>query len=263
MKELEARGHIVLEPNKGELASGLCGEGRMQEPEQLCQAIVDQLKKKADLKGKSILISAGPTYEAVDPVRFIGNYSSGLMGYELANECAERGASVTLVSGPTHLTVNHPNIEKVNVESAKQMFDACTNSFQKADIAIMAAAVADFRPEIAAKEKIKKSNNLDSIKLVPTTDILKALGESKTKKQFLVGFALETENEIENAKTKLQNKKLDFIVLNSLKNEKAGFGKNTNQVSIIDKKMTVTDFEAKTKKEVAVDIVNKIVELNP
>lgn len=262
VKELQARGHVLLEPNKGELASGLCGEGRMQEPEQLFQAIVDQLKKKADLKGKSVLISSGPTYEAIDPVRFIGNYSSGLMGYELANECANRGAAVTLVSGPTQLMASHPNIKIVDVVTAEEMYKASKATFPDTDIAIMAAAVADFKPENTATEKIKKSNSFNAIQLVPTADILKELGNMKNKNQFLVGFALETENEISNAKKKLQNKNLDFIVLNSLRNEKAGFGKATNQVTIIDRAFAVTDFEAKTKKEVAADIVNKIVELN-
>ncbi len=262
VKELVARGHVLLEPRKGELASGLCGEGRMQEPDQIMQVIIDQLKKKADLEGKSILISAGPTYEAIDPVRFIGNHSSGKMGYALAQECAIRGASVILVSGPTHLEINHPNIKKIDVITADEMYEACVLSFPKVDWAIMSAAVADFKPSNLAIKKIKKTESFDIINLSSTVDILMKLGELKSKDQFLVGFALETDDEIENAKKKLKNKNLDFIVLNSLNNKDAGFGKDTNQVSIIDKAQNITDFGAKSKVEVAVDIVNKIVEMN-
>jgi phosphopantothenoylcysteine decarboxylase / phosphopantothenate---cysteine ligase len=261
VQELVARGHLLIEPNKGELASGLCGEGRMQEPEELFKIISEQLKKKADLKDKSVLISAGPTYEAIDPVRFIGNHSSGLMGYSLALECASRGAKVTLVSGPTQLGTSHPNIEIIDVSSAQEMLDACVLNFSKADITIKAAAVADFKPKQIADQKIKKSSTFNTIELIPTEDILAKLGELKTKKQILVGFALETNNEVENAKKKLKNKNLDFIVLNSLQNKKAGFGKSTNQISIIDKAFNQMDFDAKSKSEVASDIVNKITEL--
>jgi phosphopantothenoylcysteine decarboxylase/phosphopantothenate--cysteine ligase len=262
VNELVARGHVLLEPRKGELASGLCGEGRMQEPDQIMQVIVDQLKKKADLEGKSVLISAGPTYEAIDPVRFIGNHSSGKMGYALAQECAIRGASVILVSGPTHLQINHPNIKRIDVITADEMYKACISSFPKVDMAIMSAAVADFKPSNLAIKKIKKTESLNVINLTSTDDILKKLGELKSKDQFLVGFALETDDEIEHAKKKLKNKNLDFIVLNSLNNRDAGFGKDTNQVSIIDKEQNITDFGAKSKVEVAVDIVNKIVKMN-
>jgi len=261
VNELVARGHILLEPNHGELASGLCGEGRMQEPDQIMKIIVDQLKKKADLEGKSVLISAGPTYESIDPVRFLGNHSTGLMGNELAEECANRGANVTLVSGPSNLQISHPNIKKINVISADEMFNACIAAFPQTNIAIMAAAVADFKPKNVSSNKIKKSDTFNSIDLVPTKDILAKLGELKKKNQFLVGFALETNNEIENAKKKLKNKNLDFIVLNSLQNKEAGFGKKTNQVTIIDKAFNQVDYGPKTKKEVAADIVNKIKEL--
>ena len=261
VKELVARGHVLLEPRKGELASGLCGEGRMQEPDQIMQVIVDQLKKKADLKGKSVLLSAGPTYEAIDPVRFIGNHSSGLMGYALAKECAARGASVILVSGPTHLEASHPKIKKICVISAEEMYEVCVSTFPQMDIAIMAAAVADFTPETKADQKIKKSDAFNSINLLPTKDILKKLGELKTQDQFLVGFALETNNEVKNAKKKLKNKNLNFIVLNSLRNKDAGFGKKTNQISIIDNKNNQIDYEAKSKNHVASDIINKIVEM--
>ena len=261
VKELVARGHLLIEPNKGELASGLCGEGRMQEPEELFKIIREQLKKKADLEGKSVLISAGPTYEAIDPVRFIGNHSSGLMGYSLAHECASRGADVTLVSGPTHLEATHPNIKTIDVRSAEEMFDACVTNFSKADITIKAAAVADFRPSKIADQKIKKSSEIPTIELTPTKDILSELGKLKSKNQILIGFALETNNEIENAKTKLKNKNLDFIVLNSLQNKNAGFGKATNQITIIDKALNQTDYEAKSKIEVANDIINRVTEL--
>jgi len=261
VNELRARGHLIIEPGKGELASGLCGEGRMKEPEELFNIIQQQLKKKADLTGKKILISAGPTYEAIDPVRFIGNHSSGLMGYELASECADRGAEVILVSGPTNLNISHPRIQKIEIRSAEEMYVACTGEFAGMDVAIMAAAVADFKPKSVAAEKIKKSVKLTSIELVPTKDVLASLGELKKEHQILVGFALETNNEIENAKSKLENKKLDLIVLNSLQNEKAGFGKNTNQVSLIDKAMNVVDYTAKTKREVAADIIDNIVKM--
>lgn len=258
VSELVARGHILLEPNHGELASGLCGEGRMQEPDQIMKIIVDQLKKKADLKDKSVLISAGPTYESIDPVRFIGNHSSGLMGYELAEECANRGASVTLVSGPSYLQISHPNIKKIDVISADEMFNACIAAFSISNIAIMAAAVADFKPKNVSSIKIKKSEAFNTIDLIPTKDILAKLGEMKKEDQLLIGFALETNNEIENAKNKLKNKNLDFIVLNSMQNREAGFGKKTNQVTIVDKAFNQIDYEVKTKKEVATDIVNKI-----
>ncbi|PKP31304.1 MAG: bifunctional phosphopantothenoylcysteine decarboxylase/phosphopantothenate--cysteine ligase CoaBC [Bacteroidetes bacterium HGW-Bacteroidetes-17] len=261
VSELVARGHILLEPNHGELASGLCGEGRMQEPDQIMKVIVDQLKKKADLEGKSVLISAGPTYESIDPVRFIGNHSTGLMGYEIAEECANRGAIVTLVSGPSNLQVSHPNIKKIDVISADEMFNACIAAFSISNIAIMAAAVADFKPKNVSSIKIKKSEAFNTIDLIPTKDILAKLGELKKNEQFLIGFALETNNEIENAKNKLKNKNLDFIVLNSLQNKEAGFGKKTNQVTIIDKAFNQINYQVKTKKEVAADIVNKIKEL--
>ncbi len=261
VKELVARGHLLIEPNKGELASGLCGEGRMQEPDELFEIISEQLKKKADLEGKSVLITAGPTYESIDPVRFIGNHSSGLMGYSLANECALRGANVTLVSGPTHLQPSHPQIRKIDVLSAEEMYDACVSIFPKSDITIKAAAVADFKPKNPVGQKIKKSSETQTIELAPTRDILSKLGELKSDNQILIGFALETNNEVENAKSKLKNKNLNFIVLNSLQNKKAGFGKVTNQITIIDEAMRQTNYEAKSKIEVAADIIDRIVEL--
>jgi len=208
------------------------------------------------LKGRTILITAGPTYEAIDPVRFIGNHSSGLMGYSLALEAANRGADVILISGPTSLTVSHKRISRIDVVSAEDMFDACMNNFFKANIIIMSAAVADYTPEKFSQSKIKKKQEFVDIKLKPTKDILAELGKIKNKNQVLIGFALETDNEIENAKKKLRNKNLDFIVLNSLKDKGAGFKSRTNKIKIIDKNEKITDFELKTKEEVANDIID-------
>ncbi len=208
------------------------------------------------LEGRTILITAGPTYEAIDPVRFIGNHSSGLMGYSLALEAANRGADVILISGPTSLTVSHKRISRIDVVSAEDMFDACMNNFSKANIVIMSAAVADYTPEKFSEFKIKKKQESANIKLKPTKDILAELGKKKNKNQVLIGFALETDNEIENAKKKLRNKNLDFIVLNSLKDKGAGFKSITNKIKIIDKNEKITDFELKTKEEVANDIID-------
>ena len=260
--KLQKRGNILIAPTEGELASGLCGEGRMQEPDVIFDLIITQLKKKADFEGKTVLISAGPTYEAIDPVRFIGNHSSGLMGYSIANEFAERGARVILVSGPTKLDVNHPQIKFIDVTSADEMYEACIKEFVNSDIAIMSAAVADYKPANPVDEKIKKSSSALEIELVATKDILAKLGEIKQKQQFLVGFALETNNEISNAHKKLKNKNLDFIVLNSLKDKGAGFSHPTNLITIIDKQMKEYRYELKSKRDVAIDIVDKVYELN-
>ncbi len=262
VEKLKEFGHLIIEPKEGELASGLCGEGRMEEPQEIFNVIAGILKKKADLKGKKFLISAGPTYEPIDPVRFIGNHSSGLMGYSLAEEAASRGATVELVSGPTHLTVFHPGIRLTKVSSAEEMYQAVTAKFSEADVAIMSAAVADYKPEQVADQKIKKSSESPEIKLVPTKDILAELGKQKKNNQLLIGFALETNDEISNAEKKLKNKNLDFIVLNSLKDKGAGFGHQTNKVTILDKNKNITHFDLKQKKEVAVDIINKIVEIS-
>ncbi len=262
VEKLKEFGHLIIEPKEGELASGLCGEGRMEEPLEIFNIIAGILKKKADLKGKRFLISAGPTYEAIDPVRFIGNHSSGLMGYSLAEEAASRGATVELVSGPTHLSVSHPAIKLTEVTSAEEMYRAVTAKFLAADVTIMSAAVADYKPEQLAEQKIKKSSESPKIKLVPTKDILAELGKQKKNSQLLVGFALETNDEISNAEKKLKNKNLDFIVLNSLKDKGAGFGHQTNKVFILDKNKKITHFDLKPKKEVAVDIINKIVEIS-
>lgn len=261
VKQLVADGNILIEPREGELASGLCGEGRMEEPTEIFELIVDQIKKKADLADKTILISAGPTYEAIDPVRFIGNHSSGIMGYELVKSCVARGAKVILVSGPTQLSISNSQVKLIEITSADEMYDACISNFPKADVTIMAAAVADYKPKNVSDQKIKKSNSVPIIELVPTIDILAKMGTMKKQSQLLIGFALETNNEIENAKQKLENKNLDLIVLNSLQIKGAGFGHPTNQISLIDKNKQVTDFDLKPKKEVAEDIVNKIVSL--
>lgn len=261
VSRLKAFGHTIVEPTEGELASGLCGEGRMEEPEELFKIIQYHLKKKAELENKSVLVTAGPTYEAIDPVRFIGNHSSGLMGYSLAEELASRGAKVTLISGPTHLIIEHPNIHLIRVQSADEMYEASIGKFLDVDIAILSAAVADYKPEKIASQKIKKSTKTPEIKLIPALDILAELGKLKTKNQLLIGFALETDNELENAKKKLKNKKLDFIVLNSLNDDGAGFGHPTNKVTIIDSQENIVDFDLKSKKEVAIDIVQKVVTL--
>jgi len=255
---LKQFGNIMIPAENGELASGLSGEGRMAEPENIVAFLEADLESKLPLKGKKILITAGPTYEAIDPVRFIGNHSSGKMGFDLANEAASLGAQVVLVAGPTHHKVKNNHIEVVNVVSAQEMYEACHLYFDNVDVAIAAAAVADYRPKVVALQKIKKASDEFSIELEKTKDILASLGAIK-KKQFLIGFALETENEIENAKLKIQKKNLDLIVLNSLQDEGAGFKKETNKVTFIDQKFKIEPMELKSKESVAVDILNKVV----
>jgi len=261
IEKLVNRGDKLIEPQTGELASGLTGAGRMEEPENIVEVLFAYFRKSESLSGKHFLISAGPTHEAIDPVRFIGNYSSGLMGYSLAEEAANRGAKVTLVSGPTDLKLSVSGIEKIDVISAREMYEAVSAKFIKADVTIMAAAVADFTPENVAPQKIKKSADKKEIHLKPTIDILATLGKQKSKNQVLVGFALETENELQNAGIKLDNKNLDLIVLNSLKDSGAGFGVSTNKITIIDKNRKVSNYHLKSKKEVAGDILDKISEL--
>ena len=256
-KKLLSFGNIMIPATSGELASGLIGEGRMAEPEDIVDFLKDHLGKGLPLSGKKVLITAGPTYEAIDPVRFIGNHSSGLMGYELARNAAKLGAKVYLVSGPSHLTVQHSHIEVVKVTSADEMYKATVSLYPDMDIVICAAAVADYRPKLVADQKIKKTSEEFTITLVKNKDILFSLGEMK-KEQFLVGFALETENEVENAIGKLKRKNLDAIVLNSLNDSGAGFGKLTNKISFIDKNLDIKTFELKTKAEVALDILNEI-----
>jgi phosphopantothenoylcysteine decarboxylase / phosphopantothenate---cysteine ligase len=254
---LEGYGNTVLSVDNGELASGLLGEGRMAEPEAIVDFVDNFLGQQKDLSDKKILISAGPTYEKLDPVRFIGNHSTGKMGIALAKECASRGGEVTLVLGPSTEVVP-TNVKVVNVESAKEMYEACTKVFEYADIAIMSAAVADYTPIVKATEKIKKNEDTFVIELTKTADILKKLGELKTDKQLLVGFALETENERENALKKINSKNADFIVLNSLRDAGAGFGHGTNKITIFDKEENEFLFDTKSKEKVAVDIINTI-----
>ncbi|MGV3696819.1 bifunctional phosphopantothenoylcysteine decarboxylase/phosphopantothenate--cysteine ligase CoaBC [Flavobacterium sp.] len=255
---LKQFGNIMIPAETGELASGLSGEGRMAEPENIISFLENDLESKLPLKGKKILITAGPTYETIDPVRFIGNHSSGKMGFDIAERAAELGASVTLISGPTHLNVNNSVIDIIRVTSAQQMYDACHQYFNDFDVAICAAAVADYRPKVIAEQKIKKAEASLAIELEKTQDILASLGKIK-KNQFLIGFALETENEIENAKLKIQKKNLDLIVLNSLQDKGAGFGKPTNKVTFIDKDFVVEAMDLKSKELVATDIMNKVI----
>ncbi|WP_291099989.1 MULTISPECIES: bifunctional phosphopantothenoylcysteine decarboxylase/phosphopantothenate--cysteine ligase CoaBC [unclassified Flavobacterium] len=257
-KALEQYGNIMIPAESGELASGLSGEGRMAEPEHIVAFLEADLESKLPLKGKKILITAGPTYEAIDPVRFIGNHSSGKMGFDIAQCAANLGASVILVSGPSHCTIENSLVKVVRVVSAQEMYDACHQYFANVDVAIAAAAVADYKPKNVFSQKIKKAADDFTIELEKTKDILASLGEIKTN-QFLIGFALETENEIENAKLKIQKKNLDLIVLNSLQDQGAGFGKSTNKITFIDKNFKVQPMELKSKEAVASDILNKVV----
>jgi phosphopantothenoylcysteine decarboxylase / phosphopantothenate---cysteine ligase len=251
-------GNTMIPAENGELASGLSGEGRMAEPENIVSFLEADLESKLPLKGKKILITAGPTYEAIDPVRFIGNHSSGKMGFDIALSAANLGATVILVSGPTHCRITHPLVQVVPVVSAQEMYDACHQCYQDVDVAIAAAAVADYRPKNVAQQKIKKAADDFTIELEKTKDILYSFGELK-KNQFLIGFALETENEIENAKAKIQKKNLDLIVLNSLQDEGAGFGKLTNKVTFIDNAFHIEALDLKTKEAVADDILIKVI----
>nr|WP_299485709.1 bifunctional phosphopantothenoylcysteine decarboxylase/phosphopantothenate--cysteine ligase CoaBC [uncultured Allomuricauda sp.] len=258
-EKLESFGNTMIPAESGELASGLHGEGRMAEPETIVDFLLQDLSKNLPLSGKKVLITAGPTHEAIDPVRFLGNRSSGTMGFELAKQAASLGAHVVLVSGPTNLSVTEENtINLVRVTSAQDMFDACHEYYDDMDVAICAAAVADYRPKHIAAEKIKKKEGDMHIELERNPDILFSLGEKKTN-QFLVGFALETENELENAKGKLKRKNLDAIILNSLKDDGAGFGGSTNKITFIDKNLDIKTFGLKTKPEVASDIWEEII----
>jgi len=257
LQTLRMRGVHIIEPSTGGLASGLDGKGRMEEPENIVRYLSDTLRGD-DCTGKKILVTAGPTYEALDPVRFLGNHSSGRMGYALAEELAQRGAEVILVSGPTSLKVKHPAIRLINVTTASEMYQAAIAHFPAVDAAIMAAAVADFTPATALSEKIKDKREFN-LKLVPTTDIAAELGKMKHPGQVLAGFALETGNETKNAMKKLTQKNFDFIVLNSLNDDGAGFGHTTNKITIIDKKGHIEDFGLKLKSRVAADIINKLV----
>ncbi|WP_417428386.1 bifunctional phosphopantothenoylcysteine decarboxylase/phosphopantothenate--cysteine ligase CoaBC [Halpernia sp.] len=256
LEKAEDFGHFIIPAESGELASGLFGEGRLAENETILETINSFFDVKETLSGKIVLITAGPTYEAIDPVRFIGNHSSGKMGFSLAEEAAKRGAKVILISGPTSLNVENRNIELFRVTSAKEMFSKVFEFYENADIAIASAAVADYAPKEISSEKIKKSENSLTLELVKNPDILKTMGEKKTH-QFLVGFALETHNEEENAKQKLFKKNLDMIVLNSLQDEGAGFKKDTNKIKILTKNETLK-FSLKSKIAVAKDILDFI-----
>lgn len=259
LESLQNFGNILIPATSGELASGLVGEGRMAEPEDIVDFIEKDIVSKLPLRGKKMLITAGPTYEAIDPVRFIGNHSSGKMGFEIARTAANLGAEVFLVAGPSHQQVNHSFIHRVDVKSAQDMYEACHKYFAEVDIAVLSAAVSDYRPKNVATQKIKKKEAALSIELEPTKDILKSLGEIK-KNQLLVGFALETNDEVQNAKSKLTRKNLDFIVLNSLRDKGAGFATDTNKITIIDTDFNEKSFDLKSKKAVSKDIVNEIIQ---
>jgi len=258
---LKSFGNNIVEPAFGELASGLVGKGRMEEPENILEIVVGYFDSNGKLKGKTFLVTAGPTFERIDPVRFIGNFSSGKMGYAIAEQLADCGAKVILVSGPVSVKACNNNIETVFVESAGEMFDECSRRFAGCNGAVMCAAVADFTPVKIEKQKTKRGKSNWNLELQPTRDIARTLGKIKSGKQILVGFALETNDEIENAKKKLASKNLDFIVLNFLNEEGAGFQVDTNKITIIDKYNNQQFFELKSKKEVAADIVDKIISI--
>ncbi len=256
---LKRYGNHIIEPASGELASGLEGKGRMEEPEQIVAQLERFFSAQLDLKDKKVLITAGPTYEKIDPVRFIGNYSSGKMAYALAEACANRGAQVELISGPVSLQAHHPAIHRTDVETAAEMYEACMHYFSAVDVAILCAAVADFSPENPRPSKIKSNIEGFGLSLKPTKDIALNLGNVKKPGQVLVGFALETDNEIENARAKMERKKLDFIVLNSLNDQGAGFKADTNKIKILEPGGKVLDFPLKSKQKVAEDIVNHLI----
>lgn len=257
---LASRGVNIISPNCGELACGANGDGRMAEPEEIFAFVNNHIAKSKILAGKTICVTAGPTYEQIDPVRFIGNNSSGKMGFAIAESLATKGASVKLIAGPTHLNTNSCNIERIDVKSAEQMYNATVKEFEKADAAILSAAVADYTPKNVFSQKVKKADNVLNIELQPTKDILAQLGRMKTDKQTLVGFALETNDEENNAKQKLSKKNLDFIVLNSLNDKNACFGFDTNKVTIIDSNGKMIKTDLKSKSEIAEDVVSKLID---
>ena len=260
IKTLVERGNVFIAPSSGELASGLCGEGRMEEPQEIYEKIKAFFQTKQRFKGKKILVTAGPTYEAIDPVRFIGNHSSGLMGVEIARAFADQGAEVTLILGPSSINPNRKNITVLPITSAKEMYNATMTFFPKSDVAVLSAAVADFRPEIVADQKIKKNPDEDTLtlKLVKTDDILKTIGSQKKDNQLVVGFALETENGLTNAKKKLHTKNIDIIVLNEMNEAGVGFKTKTNKITVITKNDVIHEFDLKPKNEVASDLTNVI-----
>ncbi|MDP7243949.1 MAG: bifunctional phosphopantothenoylcysteine decarboxylase/phosphopantothenate--cysteine ligase CoaBC [Flavobacteriales bacterium] len=259
IEKLISFGNKFIAPTFGELASGLVGKGRMAEPEDIIDFIKKDLSADLPLSKKKVLITAGPTYEPIDPVRFIGNHSSGKMGYHLAMQAAKMGAEVTLIMGPSDLKVENSNVLQINVKTAKDMQRSVKDHFEDADIAIFSAAVSDYKIENIASQKVKKSNGNWDISLTKTNDILLEISQEKKENQILVGFALETENELENAKEKLINKNLDMIVLNSLNEKGAGFGYDSNRITIIEKDNKIEEFELKHKREVAKDIISKII----
>lgn len=251
-------GHRLIEPREGELASGLCGAGRMEEPEEIAKLIEEYFVPDKSFAGKKVLITAGPTYENLDPVRFIGNYSSGKMGFALADAFLQRGASVTLVAGPVNLNTPPGDLQRIDVTSSDQMFEICLANAPGADIIVMAAAVADFQPVVVIDKKLKKAESKLSIDLKPTHDILSELSKNKKPGQLIVGFALETDNELNNARLKLQNKKADLIVLNTLREPEAGFKTDTNKITILHRSGDMKEYDLKPKTEVAKDIVDYI-----
>lgn len=260
LDRLRLFGNHIIEPGEGELASHLVGKGRMEEPDRIIETLEQFFASRQELSKKKIIITAGPTYEKIDPVRFIGNYSSGKMGFALAEACAERGAQVILIAGPVSLETNHANIRRINVESADEMYEASMQAFPYADAAILCAAVADYRPDHQSARKIKRGDVNDmKLNFVANKDIAASLGAIKRDGQMLVGFALETDHAQTNALDKLKRKNLDFIVLNTLEDAGAGFRTDTNKISIIDRKGTVVDYPLKSKREVADDIIHKLV----
>lgn len=261
IRKLKSYNNTLIKPGFGELASGIVGEGRMAEPEEIVAFLETELSKDRVLKGKKALVTAGPTYEAIDPVRFIGNHSSGKMGFAIAEELSALGAQVTLVCGPTTESLKSNTIVRIDVNSSDEMANAVFKIFEQSDITVMNAAVADYKPKQISSEKIKKSESVFNLDLVKTTDILSELGKKKRSDQILVGFALETENEETNAKQKLLKKNLDFIVLNSLKDTGAGFKGDTNKITIIDKSSNTENYTLKTKQEVARDICKKVIQI--
>ena len=253
-------GNHLVEPGVGELASGLIGKGRMAEPEEIVDYLITFFRQQNRLSGKTALVTAGPTHEAIDPVRFIGNYSTGKMGYAIAEALATSGAEVHLVSGPTHLALEHPRVSITRVRSAREMHDACQQKFPTTQIAVLSAAVADYRPVVQAQSKIKKSGENITLELTQNPDIAAELGRQKKAGQFVVGFALETDNERANAEKKLATKNFDLIVLNSLRDAGAGFGHDTNKITVMGKQAFVREFPLKSKKQLAYDIVDTIIQ---
>lgn len=260
IEKLKGYGNHIIAPAYGELASGLVGTGRMAEPEEITEYLTTFFAAGTQLAGKKVLVTAGPTHEAIDPVRFIGNHSSGKMGFAIAEALAAKGATVDLVTGPTQQHTTHPNIRVQHITSAEEMHKLCTGLFPSADITVLSAAVADYKPAVKADQKIKKKDENLTIELTRTLDIAASLGKMKHNGQIIVGFALETEQEQSNALKKLESKNFDLIVLNSLNDQGAGFGHDTNKITIIDRKQQTRTFELKSKKEVANDIVNAIIE---